>query len=437
MIIVDTQLRVRAAEGRPLRFGMFGAGFMGHGIANQVVRYLPGLSLAAICNRTVTSAISAFTQAGVPRDQIIEVRTTGALEDAIADGRFAVTDDPEVLCAAPSLGVLLEATGHVEYGARVTALAIEHAKHMVLMNAELDATVGPLLKHRAKAAGVLLSGCDGDQPGAQINLLRFVQSLGLRPRVCGNIKGLQDRYRTPETQQAFARQWGQTPEMVTSFADGTKISFEQAIVANATGMGVAVRGMLGIEHRGSIDEVTALYDIAELRSRGGIVDYVIGALPSPGVFVFAECQDSTQAHLLDYGKLGSGPLYSFYVPYHLTALEAPLSVARVALVGDTVIAPRAGPVVDVVATAKRDLRPGEILDGIGGFMTYGLCENYPVSRAHDFLPMGIAEGARLLRPVNRDQPLTYGDVELARDRLSSTLRAEQDTMFQPLFNEPS
>lgn len=437
MIIVDTQLRVRAAEGRPLRFGMFGAGFMGHGIANQVVRYLPGLSLAAICNRTVTSAVSAFTQAGVPRDQIIEVRTTVALEDAIAQGHFAVTEDPEILCAAPSLGVLLEATGHVEYGARVTALAIKHAKHMVLMNAELDATVGPLLKHRAKAAGVLLSGCDGDQPGAQINLLRFVQSLGLTPRVCGNIKGLQDRYRTPETQQAFARQWGQTPEMVTSFADGTKISFEQAIVANATGMGVAVRGMLGIEHRGSIDEVTALYDIAELRSRGGIVDYVIGALPSPGVFVFAECQDATQAHLLDYGKLGNGPLYSFYVPYHLTALEAPLSVARVALVGDTVIAPRAGPVVDVIATAKRNLHPGEILDGIGGFMTYGLCENYPVSRAHDFLPMGIAEGARLLRAVNRDQPLTYADVELAGDRLSNTLRAEQDAMFPPFSDEPS
>ncbi len=430
MMIVDTELAARAEAGNPLRFGMIGAGYMGRGIANQVLNYMPGMELSAICNRSLPAAIAAYADFGVPRDRIVEVSTSGQLEDAVRAGKFSVTSDPEALCGAPSLEALVEATGHVEFGAQVTMQAIAGGKHMVLMNAELDATIGPLLRRKADAAGVILSGCDGDQPGVQLNLLRFVQSIGLIPRVCGNIKGLQDRYRTPETQAAYARQWGQTPHMVTSFADGTKISFEQAIVANATGMKVAQRGMIGIDHRGHVDEMTGMYDLDRLRELGGIVDYVVGGLPSPGVYVFAEAQDTTQGHYLNYGKLGEGPLYSFYVPYHLMIFEVPISVARVALFGDRVIAPKAGPVVDVVAAAKCDLDEGTVLDGLGGFLTYGLCENYDVSRADNLLPMGIAAGARMRRRVLKDQVLTYADVDLPSGSLACRLRAEQDRMFE-------
>jgi predicted homoserine dehydrogenase-like protein len=430
MIIIDDGLRARAEAGNPVSFGMYGAGFMGRGIANQALNYLPGMRLAVICNRTVEAAIAAYADFGVPRGAIVEVTTAGQLEDAMAAGRFAVTADPGVPAAAGGIEALVEATGHVEYGARVTMLAIEHGKHMVLMNAELDGTVGPLLRRKADRAGVILTGCDGDQPGVQLNLLRFVESMGLIPRVCGNIKGLQDRYRNPTTQEGFAKQWGQTPSMVTSFADGTKISFEQAIVANATGMQVARRGMIGLEHAGHVDEMTGMYDLEELRRLGGIVEYVVHARPSPGVFVFAEAQDRTQAHYLDYGKLGRGPLYSFYVPYHLTIFEVPLSVARVVLFGDRVIAPKAGPVVDVVATAKIDLEAGATLDGLGWYMTYGLCENYATVRAGNLLPIGLAEGAKLRRAVPRDRVLTYDDVELP-DTLAVRLRAEQDATFSP------
>lgn len=428
MIIIDNALRARAEAGNPVAFGMYGAGFMGRGLANQVLNYMPGLRLAVISNRTVEAAIAAYTDFGVPREDIVEVRTAGELADAMASGRFAVTADPEVPAAAPGIEALIEGTGHVEYGARVTMLAIEHGKHMVLMNAELDGTVGPILKEKADRAGVILTGCDGDQPGVQINLLRFVESIGLTPRVCGNIKGLQDRYRNPTTQAGFAKQWGQTPHMVTSFADGTKISFEQAIVANATGMKVARRGMIGIEHRGHVDEMVGMYDLDEIRELGGIVEYVVGAQPSPGVYVFAEAHEKTQAHYLDYGKLGKGPLYSFYVPYHLTIFEMPLTVARVVLFGDRAIAPLAGPVVDVVATAKIDLEAGATLDGLGWYMTYGQCENYDTVRRENLLPIGLAEGARLKRAIPRDQVLTYDDVELP-DTLAVRLRAEQDARF--------
>lgn len=325
----------------------------------------------------------------------------------------------------------MEVTGAVEFGARVALSAIEHRKHVVLMNAELDGTVGPILKVYADRAGVVFTACDGDQPGAQMNLYRFVRGIGLTPLLCGNIKGLHDPYRTPATQEAFARRWGQNPSMVTSFADGTKISFEQAIVANGTGMRVAKRGMLGYEHNGHIDEMTRMYDPDQLKEWGGIVDYVVGASPGPGVFVFATHDDPKQRHYLNLYKLGEGPLYSFYTPYHLCHFEAPLSVARAVLFQDAALAPRGGPMVEVVATAKTFLREGEILDPIGHFMTYGQCENAEVVRAARLLPMGVAQGCRLKRNIPRDQVLTYEDVELPEGRLTEKLRAEQEAYFAP------
>lgn len=427
MIIVDRALAARADAGAPVLFGMFGAGFMAKGIANQM-QYLRGIRLAAVCNRTVATAVEMLRSTGHHDVQIVHDVVT--LDEVIGRGGVAVCDSPQLIAQSGLLECLVEATGHVEYGAQATVAAIEHGKHMVLMNAELDGTVGPILKVKADAAGVLLTGCDGDQPGVEINLLRFVQSIGMTPRVCGNIKGLQDRYRNPTTQASFAKQWGQTPSMVTSFADGTKISFEQAIVGNATGMRVAQRGMIGIEHKGHVDELTGAYDLEQLRELGGIVEYVVGSVPSPGVYVFAEAHDTTQAHYLNYGKLGPGPLYSFYVPYHLTIFEVPLTVARVVLFGDVAIAPIAGPVVEVVTAAKTDASAGTRLDGLGEYLTYGMCENAIVARAEDLLPMGLAEGCTLRVDVVKDQFLRFADVELPEDSLTVRLWREQSAHFR-------
>jgi predicted homoserine dehydrogenase-like protein len=426
MIIIDTELRKREAQGRPVRVAVFGAGFMSKGLVNQVLHYTPGMVVSVVCNRTVATAEALIAEVG---GTSVRVTSAGQIADAVASGHIAVTDDPQLVVASDAVDVVVEATGHVEYGAHVTTAAIEHRKDVVLMNAELDGTIGPLLKKRADEAGVIVTGCDGDQPGVQLNLLRFVETLGLTPLLAGNIKGMQDRYRNPTTQEGFAKQWGQTPSMVTSFADGTKISFEQAIVANATGMRVAQRGMIGLNYDGFIDDMTSMYDIDMLRANGGIVDYVVGTKPSPGVFVFAEAKDRHQKHYLNYGKLGEGPLYSFYVPYHLTIFEVPLSCARVALLRDVIIASKGGQVVDVVTAAKVDLKAGDTLDGLGFYMTYGLCENADTTAKERLLPQGIAEGARLKRPVAKDAVLTYDDVELPTDSLVVKLRAEQDQLF--------
>jgi predicted homoserine dehydrogenase-like protein len=430
MIIVDKALAAREATGNPIRVGMIGAGALGRALAEQIIGSVKGMRLVAISNRHIEAAQAAYASAGI--ESVRRVATGAALEAAIARGQYAVTEDAGLLTRAEGIDALVEATGTVEFGAQVTLEAIQHGKHMVLVNAELDGTLGPILKRYADRAGVVITGCDGDQPGAEMNLYRFVKGIGLTPLLCGNIKGLEDHYRTPATQEAFARRWRQQPYMVTSFADGTKISFEQTVVANATGMRVARRGMLGHQHSGHIDEMTQVYDADQLIAWGGIVDYVVGARPGPGVYVMATESDSKRRFYLEMYKMGPGPLYCFYTPFHLCQFEVPFSVARAVLFGDATVTPLNGPVVDVVATAKRDLKAGETLDGYGQFMTYGQCENADVTAAQRLLPIGLVDGCRLKRDLRRDQVLSYDDVELPPGRVSDRLRAEQTAYFNAL-----
>ena len=426
MIIVDNALKQREAQGKPLRVGMIGAGFMGRGLVNQIVHSVPGERMSAIYNRHVQKAIDAYKYAGV--DPVV-VTKQGELEDAIRKQRGAVTEDPFLLCRSEQIDCLVDVTGAVEFGAHVVLDAFKHGKHVVLMNAELDATIGPILQVYARKHGVLMSACDGDQPGVEINLHRYVCGLGLIPRVMGNIKGLQDRYRNPTTQKGFAEKWGQNPSMVTSFADGSKVSFEQAIVANACGLVVKTRGMSrGYEHKGHVDLLTKYYDIDELRELGGIIDYVVGAQPNPGVYCIAEHTDPKQRHYLNLYKLGEGPLYSLYTPWHLCHFEVPNTVARVVLFGDADV-PLAGPRVEVCACAKRDLKAGEVLDEYGNYMTYGEAVNSPEMKRERYLPEGLVEGCKLKRDIAKDAVLTYDDVELPPNRLADKLRAEQYEYF--------
>jgi predicted homoserine dehydrogenase-like protein len=429
MIIVDTHLQKREAEGRPICVGMVGAGFMASGVALQIERFTPGMRLVAISNRNIAKARDVYAAAGAGAP--VEAGSVADVEEAIAAGCPAVTDDALLLCRAEGIDAIIEVTGAVEFGARVTMEAIAHGKHVVLMNAELDGTLGPILKVYADRAGVVLTNADGDQPGVIMNLYRFVRGIGVRPVLCGNIKGLHDPYRNPTTQEDFARKWGQHPAMVTSFADGTKISFEQAIVANATGMRVAQRGMVGPTVPGStpIDQVADLYPLDQMLDGPGIVDYVVGAVPAPGVFVFGTHDDPTQQHYLNLYKMGEGPLYCFYTPYHLCHFEVPSTVARAVLFDDAAIASLAGPMVEVVATAKDDLAAGDVLDGLGGYHTYGLAENADVARRENLLPIGLAEGCRLKGPVGKDAVLTFEDVEVPPGRLADELWAEQEAHF--------
>jgi predicted homoserine dehydrogenase-like protein len=427
MIIVDTALEKRFQENNPVRVAIVGAGYMGRGVALQIVSAFRGLRLVAISNRTIATAAAAYRQAGIP--EVSTVETVSQLEAAMAAGKYCITDDALLLCQAEGIDAIIEATGEIEFGAQVTLKAIENGKHVILMNAELDATVGPLLKMYADRAGVVITNADGDQPGVVMNLLRFVRTIGYHPVLAGNIKGLQDHYRTPATQKGFAEKNKQKPKMVTSFADGTKISMEMAVVANATGFKTGTRGMFGPRCK-HVAEAIDLFP-KDLMLNGGLVDYVLGAEPGPGVFVIGYNDDPIKQQYANYFKMGDGPFYIFYVPYHLPHLEVPITVARAVLFRDAAVAPLGGLVCDVVTAAKRNLKCGKVLDGIGGFDCYGMLENSDIVRNDRFLPMGLAEGCRLTRDISRDEIITYNHIELPRGRLCDQLREEQNKVFSP------
>lgn len=428
MIIVDNALQKLEEQKRPIRVAMIGAGFMGQGLVNQIANSTPGMLMVAIYSRNVNQASQAFLYAGI--ENCIVATTQTQLENAIRTGKPVVTEDPFLLARSESIDVLVDVTGSVELGAQVVLEGFKYNKDVVLMNAELDATIGPILQVYAQKYNVILSACDGDEPGVQMNLYRWVKGLGMIPRVIGNVKGLQDPYRNPTTQTSWAERWGQNPTMVTSFADGSKLSFEQSIVANATGFVVQSRGMSrGMKYTDDIMKIGEIYDLDELRQKGGIVDYVVGT-PFTKVFCLAEHPDPKQQHYLNYYKMGEGPLYSFFTPYHLCHFEAPNSIARVVIFRDCLAKPLAGPVVEVCAVAKRNLQAGEVLDDYGMYMTYGEAVNVDEMSTKRYLPQGLVMGCKLKQDISQDSVITYDDVELPQGRLADQLRAEQYKHFR-------
>lgn len=428
MIIIDNALEKLEKENKPIRVGMIGAGFQGRGVALQIIKCKKGMRLSAISNRTLEKAKSVYKQAGIKKIKVIN--SAKELDKAIEKNEYAVLDDAFALCEAKNIDVILDVTGALEFGAQITMHAIKNKKHVVTMNAELDGTVGSIIKYYADKKGVIYTVADGDQPGVTMNLYRFVKGLGIKPVLAGNIKGLHDPYRNPTTQEGFAKKWGQNPYMVTSFADGTKISFEQAIIANATGMKVGKRGMYGptIEVGTPITQTADLYPIEKMLEGDGIVDYIVGAVPAPGVYIFGTCDDPIQKHYLNLYKLGEGPLYCFYTPYHLCHFEVPNSIARAVIFKDATLAP-IKPFVDVITSAKTDIKKGETLDGLGGYLTYGLCENTEIARKENLLPLGLAQGCKLKRNIKKDEILTFDDVKLPEGRLIDKLWKEQLEKF--------
>jgi predicted homoserine dehydrogenase-like protein len=425
MIIVDTELAKRAAAGNPVRVAMVGAGYMARGIALQILTAMPGIRLVAISNRTLSQAERAYREAGVEGSKA--VRTVAQLEQAIRDNRFVVTDDPMLLCQAGEVEAVIETTGEVEFGTRVAFDAIRNGKHVILINAEVDASVGPILKVYADRAGVVYTYTDGDEPGVAMNLFRFVDSMGYKPVLMGQIKGFLNRYRNPDTQKEFAEKHKQKAAMVASFADGSKLALESAIMGNATGFVPGVRGMHGYQCA-HVKDLLTKFKVNDFAS-GGLVDFVLGAEPHTGAFVMGYNDHPIKMKYMSYFKFGDGPLYMFYTPYHLPHMQLPHTVARAVLFKDPTLTPRGAPVCDTAAVAKRDLKAGERLDGMGGFTCYGLVDNYANCRRNDDLPIALSLDCRLKRDISKDQSISYRDVELPAGRTCDRLRAEQTEYF--------
>jgi predicted homoserine dehydrogenase-like protein len=424
-MIVDTALREREAAGRPIRVGMIGAGATGRAIALQLGTPAPGIRLVAIANRTPERGERAFREAGISGWERVE--SSRKAEAAIERGRPVLTDDPSVLTACDAIDILVEVTGTVGPAASFVLDAFDHGKNVVLVNAELDSLIGPILKIRADQAGVVLTHTDGDEPGVAMTLYRYLRTLGLRPVAAGNIKGMVDYYRTPETQQGFAERNDQDVRKVTSFADATKLSMETTVLSNATGFHAGRRGMYG-PACGNVRELANLLPPDQMLATG-LVDYAVGAVPYTGAFVIVHEDNDLKKVQLAYYKLGDGPFYVFYTPFHLPHIQIASTIGRAVIHRDPTVAPIAGPVCEVLAVAKRDLKAGERLDGIGGFCTYGLIDNTSSARGMAALPIALSEGCVLRRDVAKDSALSFDDVDRPAAGLVEALWTEQNARW--------
>ena len=425
MIIVDTALARRSEANNPVRVALVGGGYMARCIALQIVSSVRGMRLVAIANRTIGRAERAFRDAGVT--EVSRVSTLAELECAIEQDRYAVTDDALMLCQAGQIDAVIECTGHVEFGTQVCFEAIRNGKHVILLGAEIDATVGPILKTYADRAGVVYSYTDGDEPGVGMNMYRFLDSMGYQPVLMGQLKGFLDRYRNPATQLELATRIGQNPTVLSCFADGSKLALEAAIMGNATGFVPQVRGMRGYPCA-HVNDMLKRFTPDDFAG-GGLVEYALGAAPHTGAFVICMNDHPEKRKLMAYLKMGEGPLYMFYTPYHLPPWQIPHSVARAVLFNDPTITPRGAPVCDTVSYAKRDLKAGETLDGVGGFACYGMVERHEVCQRENSLPIAISLDCRLKRDIAKDQPLSYADIDLPPGRLCDKLRVEQAARF--------
>ena len=422
---VDTALLEREQTAKPIRVGMIGAGATGRAIALQLGTPVPGMRLVAICNRTPAHAERAFREAGFQKWQRAE---SARQAEVIIDGGLPVlTDDPSVVTTCDAVDIVLEVTGSVEAAAHVVLRAFEYGKHVVLVNAELDSLVGPILKAKADAAGVVVTHTDGDEPGVALTLLRYLRSLGLRTVAAGNIKGMVDHYRTPETQKGFAEKYDQDVRKVTSFADSTKLSMETTVISNATGFHVGRRGMYGPACK-YVREIANLLPAEQLLSTG-LVDYTVGAAPLTGAFVVVHEDSPLKRAQLTYYRLGDGPFFVFYTPFHLPHVQIPSTIGRAVIHRDATVAPLAGPVCEVLSMAKRDVKAGERLDGVGGFCIYGLIDNRAAARAVDALPIALSEGCILRRDLPKDSVISFADVDSPRGQMVETLWRDQNARW--------
>jgi predicted homoserine dehydrogenase-like protein len=421
-VILDTALQEREAAGHPIRVGMVGAGATGRVIALQLGTPVPGMRLVAIANRTVEHGARAFREAGITDWR--HAMSPFEAKNSIARRVPVLTDDPMILTRCESIDILIEVTGTITPAAGVVLEAFRHGKHVVLVNAELDSLLGPILKAKAEQAGVIITNTDGDEPGVAMTLLRYLRTLGLRPVAAGNIKGMVDYHRTPDSQRAFAEKHEQNPRKVTSFADATKLSMETTVLANATGFHAGRRGMYGPACK-YVREIADLLPAAQMLETG-LVDYAVGAAPHTGAFVIVYEESPLKKTQLAYYKLGDGPFYVFYTPFHLPHVQIASTIGRAVIHHDATVAPIAGPVCEVVTVAKRDLKAGEHLDGIGGFCSYGLIDNTATARAMAALPIGLSDGCVLRRDVSQDAVLSFNDLDMPEAGLVESLWREQN-----------
>ena len=426
------RLQERASKlGRPVRVGLVGAGQMGTGLLSQMEK-MAGMRVVACADVLPGRARAAYQEGSV--DAALVAPDTDDLEsaaDAIEAGRRVATTNADWLVSIPNLDVILECTGVPEVGARVCAAAIEAGKNTVNMNVETDATIGYVLSKRAQQKGVVYTLVAGDEPGTIKEMYDFAEALGFEIVTVGKGKNNPlDRTANPDSCAPKAKAANMSAKMLASFVDGTKTMVEMTSIGNGTGYAPEKAGAYGPQC--SVKDLANIFipkADGGIFERRGAVDYAVGDV-APGVFVIITTDQPKIIADLNYLRLnGNGKYWALYRPYHLANLECPITVAKAALDNEVTLQTNRAPVAETVACAKRDLVPGDKLDSLGGFTMYGLIDRAEVARAEGMLPLGLAVGATVVRPVKAGQPIRYDDVNLIDGQTILKLRREQDALL--------
>lgn len=415
--------------GNCIKVGLVGAGQMGEGLACQM-ETIYGMKTYAIADILPGRATQVYRSANVPLEQVVETDDASLAMQAIAEGKRVATTQSSLLAKIANLDIIVEATGIPEIGARVAIDAILGRKHVLQMNVETDATVGYYLRKMANAARVVYTLTAGDEPGTTMELFDFATSLGFEVICAGKGKNNPlNRASNPATVAEKAKAQMMNPKMLASFEDGTKTMVEMTSLGNAIGFVPDIRGMHGptATHK-TLAEIYVPKEDGGILNQTGVVEYGLGV--APGVFVVFTTDHDKLARDLKYLKVGDGPYWALYRPYHLTSLETPISIARAVLSGETTAATDRSPVAETITVTKKELKAGDVIDGLGGFSVYGLIERADIARQQNLLPLGLAPGSRLINDVPLGVPLTYADVELDNSSTILHLRRLQDQQIQ-------
>lgn len=411
---VYQQLLQRERENNPIKVGVIGAGQMGFGMIAQISN-IPGMIVAGVCDVNVAAAQRAadyYNSKSVKRNPVI------------------VTNDYREVIQSQTVEVIVDATGVPEVGANISLETLRSKKHLVLLNVEVDITIGSIMYQMFNNAGLVYTGSAGDEPAATVELYEFAKTMGFEVLVAG--KGKNNKLNTtsnPDVCAAEAAQKHMSAHMLAAFQDGTKTMAEMNLLSNATGLLPDKVGMHGVSAN-----VKDVADKLNLKENGGVLDnfgvveYVDGL--APGVFVIVKSDIEPVDNELRYLKVGNGPHYTLYRPYHLASLETPITIAKAVLQHDASIHPIGAPVSETVAVAKRDINAGETLDGIGGYSVRGVLETHIDMKVNGHIPIGLISGKVVVKKdIKLGQFLTLEDVELDPSTTVWKLRALQDQLF--------
>jgi predicted homoserine dehydrogenase-like protein len=429
MLGLNYKLEELEKKGKNILTGIIGAGQMGKGMISQMT-LMKGMTPAVVVDINIENAKKAFLHAGISEENIKYAKTIEEADAFIKDGKSVIADHSDVATKSEFIQVVIDATGVTEVGAKIALDTILGKKHIVMLNAEADVVIGPVLKKFADAAGVIYTGAAGDEPGAVKELYDFAVASGFEVRVIGKGKNnVLDFDCNPDTVLEEATRRGVSPHMLASFKEGTKTMVELACMSNATGYICDVRGGHGIS--GEVKDLPQLLSLKEengVLNQYGVVDFVNGI--APGVFVIVTSKLPEVRAEMEYVSMGKGPNYILYRPYHLCSLETPLSAAKAVLDHQATIAPMGGLVSEVITVAKKDLKAGDHLDGIGGYTVYGTIERYEIAKEMNALPVGLVNKDTILKQdVKKGDLITYDMVQLREDSFILQMRRLQDKLF--------